>query len=106
MSEDLISRRVAIEALGEEPEVWNGKDEYEMGLNNQWHYDRNAIMEVPAAEPRWIPVTERVPEKYGWYLVTVEHGLVYKCFYQEYWVGWKVLAWMPLPKPWKGESDG
>lgn len=47
---ELILRHAAIEALGEEPEVWSGKDEYEMGLNNQWRYDRNAIMEVPAVE--------------------------------------------------------
>lgn len=48
---DLISRRAAIDALGDEPEVWSGKDEYDQGLNNQWHYDRTAILAVPSAEP-------------------------------------------------------
>lgn len=59
MNDDLISRQAAIESLGEEPEVWTGKDEYEMGLNNQWHYDRNAIMTVPAQERKKGKWTER-----------------------------------------------
>ena len=48
---DLISRAEAIKALGEEPEVWTGKDEYAQGLNNQWHYDVNAIKALPSAQP-------------------------------------------------------
>lgn len=48
--DDTISRQAAIDALGDEPEVWTGKDEYAMGLNNQWHYDRNAIKAVPSAQ--------------------------------------------------------
>lgn len=48
---DLIDRQDAIDALGDEPEVWTGKDEYAQGLNNQWHYDRNAILSCPSAEP-------------------------------------------------------
>lgn len=70
MKNDLISRQEAIESLGEEPEVWSGKDEYEMGLNNQWHYDRNAIMTVPAQERKkgkWIiskmPVTGAIEHR-------------------------------------------
>jgi len=54
--DDLISRQAAIDALGDEPEVWSGKDEYEQGLNNQWHYDVNALKAVPSAERhgKWI----------------------------------------------------
>ena len=48
---DMISRRAAIDALGDEPEVWSGKDEYEQGLNNQWHYDVNALKSLPSAQP-------------------------------------------------------
>lgn len=51
MVEDAISRKAAIDALGDEPYVWTEKDEYAMGLNNQWHYDRNAIKAVPSAQP-------------------------------------------------------
>ena len=49
--DDVIRRQVAIDALGDEPEVWTGKDEYAQGLNNQWHYDRNAILKCPSAQP-------------------------------------------------------
>lgn len=55
---DLIDRKAAIEALGEEPEVWSGKDEYEQGLNNQWHYDVNAIKALPSAQPEIIRCKE------------------------------------------------
>lgn len=56
---DLIERQAAIDALGEEPEVWSGNDEYEQGLNNQWHYDVNALKDLPSAQPerkvgKWI----------------------------------------------------
>lgn len=47
---DCISRQDAIDALGDEPEVWTGRDEYAQGLNNQWHYDRNAILRCPPAQ--------------------------------------------------------
>ena len=47
---DLIERQAAIDALGEEPEVWSGNDEYEQGLNNQWHYDVNALKDLPSAD--------------------------------------------------------
>lgn len=49
--DDCISRQAAIDALGDEPEVWTGKDEYAQGLNNQWNYDRNAILALPSAQP-------------------------------------------------------
>lgn len=57
--DDLISREAAIDGLGEEPMVWCDDDDYAQGLNNQWHYDVNALKAVPSAEPerkvgRWI----------------------------------------------------
>lgn len=54
--DDLISRKQAIEALGEEPIVWNdGEDE--LAERNQWERDKEAIESVPSAQPkkgRWI----------------------------------------------------
>lgn len=46
---DLISRQSAIEALGEEPEVWNDTDE-EIATRNQWRADVDAIKAAPSAE--------------------------------------------------------
>jgi len=58
------------------------------------------------AERRWIPVSERLPEKDGYYLVSDDHDDVLSCeFLTERRVEpiWDdddgVLYWMPLPKP-------
>lgn len=65
--------------------------------------------------PKWIPCSERLPEKNGEFIVSLED-----CVYP--WASWfngkwfmlpadgiardfgehEVLAWMPLPKPYKG----
>lgn len=68
------------------------------------------IERQPTIEPEqhWIPVTERLPKRSGYYLVTRRTGTVNKCLYQDgYWYGnWTVTAWMPLPEPYKeGEAD-
>lgn len=66
---------------------------------------------------KWIPCSERLPQcGFGMhYLVTLKDGHcfkddVYEAFYDKY--GWhigdneladdEILAWMPLPKPYKG----
>ena len=59
---DSISRQAAIDALGEKPLAWT-EGEYELGLQQQWEADVNAIKALPSAQPeqQWIPVTERLP---------------------------------------------
>ena len=70
-------------------------------------------------EPKWIPVSERLPEENGQYLVTVKnltgyeqlYNNVFECeFFEKDWIfkGWKdnkVIAWMELPEPYKAESE-
>ena len=70
-----------------------------------------------AAAQRWIPCKTRKPEKSGLYLVTKQQktGEIqlatahYNTAFDE-WSGngnfKKVLAWQPLPSPWKGSQDG
>ena len=59
----------------------------------------------------WIPVTERLPDEMGMYLVTLDYqekgkGVVSLWFHNDE-IGWNrgwnenVTAWMPLPKPYK-----
>ena len=48
--DDLISRQAAIDALGEEPEVWSNDNEYELGMRNQWLYDRKTLESLPPAQ--------------------------------------------------------
>jgi hypothetical protein len=60
---------------------------------------------------QWIPVTERLPDEYGWYNVT--KNIRGACFVMECWFalndGWgskdrdTITAWMPIPKPYRGE---
>ena len=61
-------------------------------------------------EGEWIPVSKRLPEHEGTFLVTDIKGKIYiENFYfqigdktQSYWSGMKVvIAWQPLPKPYK-----
>lgn len=71
------------------------------------------IADRPQGE--WIPCSERLPSEdeqdpeLG-VIVTLGNGysgLQYDWYRDGYWYDWDgfVVAWMPLPKPWKGESD-
>ena len=64
---------------------------------------------------RWIPVSERLPEEGKEVLITIlwkdgirtiEKSALFDC---TLWKGFgrdiNVTAWMPLPKPYKGESE-
>lgn len=64
--------------------------------------------------PRWIPVTERLPERSGKYLVCTNRGNVYQTKFYSYpeeagghWgqkdKGKSITHWMELPKPPKGD---
>jgi len=73
------------------------------------------IDEVPNEE-RWIPISERLPEDSGTYLVTVHDGRKKRTTFAQYqkklknWVMtgarayWCVKAWMPLPEPYREEG--
>ena len=50
MKDDTISRREAINAIGERPMVWNESD-YELGARNQYDADVLALKTVPPAQP-------------------------------------------------------
>lgn len=83
-------------------------------------------------QTRWIPASEEGPERDGRYLVTFKNHFIYMAFYafdlyeaDSYafenkrgisgWYGYDeeygyyehddVIAWMPLPQPYKGESE-
>lgn len=55
---DTIYRQDAIDALGEEPEVWEYDDEYGMGQRSEWCYIKKTLEKLPSAQPerkgKWI----------------------------------------------------
>ena len=103
------------------------KDEYAIKVERaSLEAYKEQLENMPSAqsEQRWIPVTERLTENDNEVLITVwdaedDYVEVYKGFYQghEWWTQWChgcskikdepcgeniVIAWMPLPEPYRG----
>ena len=105
--DDLISRQAAIDNMA--MVIWGYPNEIYPLLNDMdmaLQLAKDGLMGVPS-EPQWIPCSERLPERNGYYLVTGRQGAVNKRLYQDgYWYGnWAIIAWMPLPEPWRGENN-
>lgn len=77
-----------------------------------------ALSSVTPQEPRWIPVTERLPEESDDYLITNIAGDVEMAYFahpkdyaiskgewREIWYEDDVIAWMPLPKSYKKSEE-
>lgn len=72
------------------------------------------LQELPSVqpqEPRWIPVTERLPNDSGRYLVNYSSGNVSVAYYYNLIHMWnstiieRIVAWMPLPENYKEMSE-
>lgn len=106
--DNLIRRQDAIDAVVSSAAEWDRM--YIQDLNCRI---RDAIKQLPSAEPQWISCNERLPEKCGLYLVS-GGDKVWICELAQMitvfgWVNGAtnpvVAAWMPLPEPYKGEND-
>lgn len=58
----------------------------------------------------WIPVSERLPEKGGSYIVCSENKKVYLAYYCKnsvvpHWSRGKIIAWQPLPEPYQPKEE-
>lgn len=124
---DFIDRLAATEVLErEKPTPFVNEDgsidPFGAGRQNQWYRDGIAIMNLPSAktEQRWIPCSERLPEDEQNVLVTYKTtDKIHLCQYHDDgsknpWYSYidqcrahmnVVLAWMPLPEPWRGEEE-
>ncbi len=110
-----IERDAAVKA------AQDGADEWDGGFNrNRDMYIKAAMDKVPTVEPmRWIPVTERLPEELTKVLACRKNGSIEIMFFNPAlttrypkgfsiiknnfsWRQDNVIAWMPLPEPYKG----
>ena len=111
MKNDTIRRQAAINAAIEAVDDWDGGT----NIGRQKRIEK-AIKALPPAQPGWIPVTERLPEEEGLYLVAGDfppgaevHTRYFNVMYdRSVWSGTmtdKVKWWMPIPKPPEGAQD-
>ena len=101
---DLIYRQDAIKAVGY----------YYCHSGDKLLFADNALKELPSAQ-KWIPCSERLPTKTGHYLCSFKKPKRIDRIYVDfaYWTGgrWyghvgdEINAWMPLPLPYKEDSD-
>ena len=78
------------------------------------------VLQAPTVHPeppkmgKWIPCKKKLPEKYGFYLVSLNNGTTDFCLWNAMEFGWEssgifskcdeVTAWMPLPEPYNEEE--
>lgn len=62
------------------------------------------VDEAPSAE-RWIPCSERLPEDCQRVLIQVINGNMYVINFSAVGETSHIVAWMPLPEPYKEEPD-
>ena len=70
-------------------------------------------------EQKWVSVSERLPDEYGNYIADTKSGGIEECTYYPEKNRWStceadgitylsesdVIAWMPLPEPYRGETE-
>lgn len=110
---DTISRQEAIKAADSIIERDKSGNNDVVKAMTAW---KEYIKELPPAQRGWIPVTERLPEEEGLYLVAGDfppgaevHTRYFNVMYdRSVWSGTmtdKVKWWMPIPKPPEGAQD-
>ena len=123
--DDSISRQAAIDAVHKA--IFKFFDIVEDDSESPMTYQDKRLLELnksitqkikalPSVDAGWIPVTEKLPEKFQTCIVTDEWR---QCAYEYDYnpeneftkkYGWryngrKIIAWMPLPDPYKERTD-
>lgn len=107
MTGDLISRQQAIDVVHKN---YDAILDFTSDGHTMADSFEDIINTLPSiqSEQRWIPVTERLPEKSGYYLATVDIGMkiVDVIFFNNgsgFLMANTVKAWKPTPEPYQGE---
>lgn len=106
--EDTVYRQDAIDALLKLQERTVASDGVLIGISTA----RKEIESMPSATTNdlWTPCSVTLPLKEGVYIVTGRNGTVSRFLFsdtdasKEYWHR-VVLAWMPMPKAYRGENN-
>lgn len=113
---DCISRQAAIKVIDSVFPVDPMKSEYAQGIACGAALAKTYVEQLPSAQQRWIPCSERLPDEYGNYLISIKgeepdigtinpndpRGWSLCDANGFYWANDKMLniiAWMPLPEP-------
>ena len=125
--DDLIQRQALLKLMGEEPFNWTDSNQ-ELQAVEDYRNFRNMVEQLPSVKPQWsqtewIPIewkpfgTNGYPkpeDEYKHFLTIDDKGeITIQEFLlsldeepQPYFTGMrKIIAWMPLPTPYKAESE-
>ena len=127
--DDYIKREDALNAICKacylaDDEDYTSCESYQNEKDTFCEY-KQFLLQVPSAQPetQWIPCSERLPEEERKeYWICTDTGYQCECrwtdvnhFWTDLTTSWhwhimdipqytKVVAWMPLPEPWRGEG--
>ena len=73
--------------------------------NKELHKAIERIESLPSAQPHWIPCSERMPEDGRRVLFQMTNGYIDVLRFNAKGITNHLAAWMPLPKPYGGESE-
>ena len=115
---DLVSRQAVLDYIDKMPSELTADGRRMIRRRTLEEYISDTLPSVNPQEPKWIPVSERLPEeKQEKYLCTFDDGSIGMDWYEHCKSKWRwhsktyrgygtnVVAWMPLPKPYKAESE-
>ena len=129
---DMISRKAVMKEFSDFVRKSNNSD---FAPTPTWNDAVSLVGSMPSAQPHWIPCSERLPEENDDYWVTADPRYVPQNYKSTDLVSWHegkwlmadyfvldgekrkmptykvmevnvpIIAWMPLPEPYGGESD-
>ena len=94
-----------------ENEIWEGRKQTSKEAEERAQDCRNVAEWLRRAKKYtgWIPVSERLPEENGRYLCSYKYKegecIDFGSFKDGTWYVKGAVAWMPLPEPYKAESE-